>query len=83
RVLEAPVSISEDASHWTVVFGRDLGATQLRMLDAAGREVWSGLVQAEEGYAYRVARPDAAGTYLMQVVGNNGQWAVPLLNAGF
>ena len=83
RVLEAPVSISEDASHWTVVFGQDLGATQLRMLDAAGREVWSGQVQAEEGYTYRVARPDVAGTYLMQVIGSNGQWGVPLLNAGF
>ncbi|HCZ08534.1 MAG TPA: hypothetical protein DHV07_05390, partial [Flavobacteriales bacterium] len=78
-----PITVSEDASHWTFVFGRDLGATQLRMLDAAGRTVWSGQVQAEEGYVYRVARPDVAGTYLMQVIGDAGQWGLPLLNAGF
>ena len=83
RVLEAPVTVREDATHWTFVFGRDLGATQLRMTDAAGRAVWSGQVQAEEGYVYRIARPDAAGTYLMQVIGDGGQWGLPLLNAGF
>ena len=83
RILDTPITVSEDASHWTFVFGRDLGATQLRMLDAAGRTVWSGQVQAEEGYVYRVARPDVAGTYLMQVIGDAGQWGLPLLNAGF
>ncbi len=83
RVLDAPVTVREDATHWTLVFGRDLGATQLRMMDAAGRVVWSGQVQAEEGYVYRIARPDAAGTYLMQVVSDGGQWGLPLLNAGF
>ena len=83
RILEAPVTVREDATHWTFVFGRDLGATQLRMTDAAGRMVWSGQVQAEEGYVYRIARPDVAGTYLMQVIGDGGQWGLPLLNAGF
>ena len=83
RILEAPVTVREDATHWTFVFGRDLGATQLRMTDAAGRMVWSAQVQAEEGYVYRIARPDVAGTYLMQVIGDGGQWGLPLLNAGF
>ena len=83
RVLDSPVTVREDATHWTLVFGRDLGQTQLRMTDAAGRMVWSGQVMAEEGFVYRVERPATAGTYLMQVVGNGGQWGIPMLNAGF
>ena len=83
RVLDAPVTVREDASHWTLVFGRDLGRTQLRMTDAAGRTVWTGQVQAEEGYVHRIERPSTAGTYLMQVTGDGGQWGFPLLNAGF
>jgi len=81
--LDSPVTVREDATHWTLVFGRDLGQTQLRMTDAAGRMVWSGQVMAEEGFVYRVERPATAGTYLMQVVGNGGQWGIPMLNAGF
>ena len=83
RVLDAPVTVREDASHWTFVFGRDLGRTQMRMTDAAGRMVWTGQVQAEEGYVHRIERPSTAGTYLMQVTGDGGQWGFPLLNAGF
>lgn len=83
RLLEAPVTVREDATHWSLVFGSNLGLTQLRMTDAAGRTVWSGQVQAEEGYIYRVERPQVAGTYVMQVTGNGGQWGFPLLNAGF
>ena len=83
RVLDAPVTVREDAAQWTFVFGRDLGWTQLRMTDAAGRVVWTEQVQADEGYVHRVDRPATAGTYLMQVIGDGGQWGLPLLNAGF
>lgn len=83
RMLEAPITVREDAAHWVLVFGEELGATTLRMTDAAGRTVWTGQVQAEEGVVYRVARPATAGTYLMQVTSNGGQWGFPLLNAGF
>ena len=83
RVLDTPVTVREDAAQWTFVFGRDLGWTQLRMTDAAGRVVWTEQVQAEEGYVHRVDRPATAGTYLMQVIGDGGQWGLPLLNAGF
>jgi hypothetical protein len=83
RVLDSPVTVREDATHWTLVFGRDLGQTQMLMMDAAGRTVWTGQVIAEEGFVYRVERPATAGTYLMQVVGNGGRWGIPMLNAGF
>ena len=83
RVMEAPVTVREDAGQWVLEFGQDLGWTQLRMMDASGRTVWSGSAYVDAGYLHRVDRPATAGTYLMQVIGNGGQWGFPLLSAGF
>jgi len=83
RTMEAPVAVREDAGQWVLVFGDDLGWTQLRMTDAAGRILWSGSAYVDAGYVHRVDRPVKSGTYLMQVIGAGGQWAFPLLSAGF
>ena len=81
--MEAPVTVREDAGQWVLAFGDDLGWTQLRMTDAAGRTVWTGSAFVDAGYVHRVDRPAAAGTYLMQITGGGGQWGFPLLSAGF
>ena len=83
RTMEAPVTVREDAGQWVLAFGDDLGWTQLRMTDAAGRTVWTGSAFVDAGYVHRVDRPAAAGTYLMQITGGGGQWGFPLLSAGF
>ena len=83
RVLDAPVSVREEWDHWVLSFGQDLGRTELILRDAAGREVWSGMTQADAGVAQRIARPDVAGTYVLQITSVEGQWGLPLLTAGF
>ena len=83
RVMEAPVTVREDAGQWVLEFGQDLGWTQLRLMDVSGRTVWSSSAYVDAGYLHRVDRPITGGTYLMQVIGDGGQWGFPLLSAGF
>ena len=83
RLMEAPVVVREEGQHWALVFGEDLGWTQLELTDAAGRTVWSETLQVEAGHVQRVERPMTAGTYLMRVSGDAGQWGFPVLSAGF
>ena len=82
RMLQAPVTIHEDVVQWVLEFGEDLGLTDLQLVDASGRTVWSVQASVVAGHQHRVERPSAAGTYFMQIVSDGGQWSFPLFSSG-
>lgn len=83
RIKDAPVVVREEGQHWALVFGEDLGWTQVVLTDAAGRTVLTDGFEVGAGHVQRIERPMVAGTYLLRVSGEAGQWGLPVLSAGF